>query len=123
MARRSNPYLDRAAIGLSGLCLLHCLSGALLLAVASASGSALFGHQVHWWGLLIALPLAVLGLVGGALHHGRWQAVAVGGFGLGAMAAALMAGHGTREIVLTVLGVTLVALAHAMNMRWGYRRS
>lgn len=118
MARQVNFLLDRIAIGLSGLCLVHCLFGALLLAVMSASGSALFGHDVHQIGLAVALPLAIIGLVGGALSHGRWQAVAIGGFGLGAMAGALMSAHGPREVALTILGVLLVAVAHAMNMRW-----
>ncbi|MGB3722474.1 MAG: MerC domain-containing protein [Pacificimonas sp.] len=118
MARGINSFFDRIAIGLSGLCLVHCLFGALFVAVLSASGSALFGHDVHRWGLAIAVPLAILGLVGGAMSHGRWQAVAVGGFGIGAMAAALIAGHGPREVVLTILGVVLVGIAHALNIRW-----
>ena len=118
MARPQNIFLDRIAIGLSGLCLVHCVFGALALAVMSASGSAFFGHHVHQIGIAVAIPLAIIGLVGGALNHGRWQAVAIGGFGLGAMAGALLAGHGPREILLTVLGVTLVGIAHLMNMRW-----
>ena len=122
MARTMNRIFDRVAIGLSGLCLVHCLFGALFVALLSASGSALFGHQVHQWGLAIAVPLAVLGLVGGAFGHGRWEAVAVGGFGIGAMFAALLSGHGMREVVLTILGVILVAIAHALNMRWAHRR-
>jgi hypothetical protein len=122
MAHKLNSMFDRIAIGLSGLCLVHCLFGALFVAIMSASGSAFFGHDVHRWGLAIAVPLAILGLVGGALGHGRWEAVAIGCFGVGAMGGALIAGHGAREVVLTVLGVILVAIAHALNMRWATRR-
>ncbi|MBZ6378663.1 hypothetical protein B5C34_11750 [Pacificimonas flava] len=118
MPRRLSPLIDRIAIGLSGLCLLHCLAGAVLIAVLSVSGTAFWGHDVHQIGLLVALPLAAAGLVGGALSHGRWQAVALGCFGLGAMTAALMSVHGGREIALTILGVVLVAIAHALNMKW-----
>ncbi|MBV7256775.1 MerC domain-containing protein [Pacificimonas sp. WHA3] len=120
MARRFNVYLDRFAIGLSGLCLVHCLIGALFMAFVAASGTAVLGHNVHQWGLAIAVPLAVVALVGGAVSHGRWEAVAVGSFGVGAMGGALLAGHGPREIVLTILGVILVAIAHALNMRWAH---
>ncbi len=118
MARTFHNAFDRIAIGLSGLCLVHCLFGALFVAILSASGSALFGHEVHKWGLAVAVPLAIVGLVGGAMSHGRWQAVAVGGFGIGAMAGALLSGHGPREVILTVLGVLLVGIAHALNLRW-----
>ncbi|EMD84102.1 MerC domain-containing protein [Pacificimonas flava] len=115
---RPNAFLDRVAIGLSGLCLVHCLFGALLVAFMSASGSIFLGHNVHQVGLLVAIPLAIAGLVGGAIGHRRWEAVAIGGFGLGAMAGALVSAHGPREVLLTVLGVILVGIAHAMNLRW-----
>ncbi|MGB7406670.1 MAG: MerC domain-containing protein [Pacificimonas sp.] len=120
MARSVNLFLDRLAIGVSGLCLVHCLFGALAISLLSASGSALFGHEVHQWGLAVAVPLAIVGLVGGAVSHGRWQGVAIGGFGVGAMTGALLVGHGPREIILTILGVILVAIAHALNMRWAH---
>ncbi|MBB5280020.1 hypothetical protein HNQ87_001167 [Pacificimonas flava] len=34
------------------------------------------------------------------------------------MAGALVSAHGPREVLLTVLGVILVGIAHAMNLRW-----
>ncbi|MEE4350883.1 MAG: MerC domain-containing protein [Pacificimonas sp.] len=120
MPLRANLLLDRIAIGLSGLCLVHCLGGVLLVTMASASGLALYGHDVHQWGLALAIPVAAVGLVGGALSHGRWQVIAVGGAGLAVMAAALTVGHGTEEVILTVIGVTMVAAAHVMNMRWAH---
>ncbi|MEO0500990.1 MAG: MerC domain-containing protein [Pseudomonadota bacterium] len=121
MTRAVRSALDKLAIGLSGLCLIHCLFGALFVAMLSVSGSALFGHEVHQIGLAVAVPLAVVGLIGGAFAHGRWEAVAIGSFGIGAMIAALLAGHGVREIVLTALGVTLVGIAHALNMIWSQK--
>lgn len=121
MTRRLNYWFDRWAIGLSGLCLLHCLFGGVALAIVSAGGSTLFGHDVHQIGLAIAFPLALFGLVGGAARHGRWQAVALGGFGLGAMGAALLAGHGLAEAVFTMIGVSFVGIAHWFNMRWAHR--
>lgn len=121
MAQHLNNLLDRWAIGLSGLCLVHCLFGGIALAIVSAGGSAFFGHEVHQIGLAVAFPLALLGLVGGAVAHGRWRAVALGGFGLGAMGAALLSAHGWPETLFTMLGVGLVAAAHWLNMRWSHR--
>ena len=40
----------------------------------------------------------------------------VGG-GVSLMASAVIAGHGTAEVMLTMAGVALVALAHVANMR------
>ena len=41
----------------------------------------------------------------------------LGAPGLAMMGAALLVGHGWREAVLTMLGVSLVAAAHIVNFR------
>lgn len=118
MPKHINLWIDRSAIGLSGLCLLHCMFGMVALALLSASSSAFFGHDIHKTGLAIALPLAILGLVAGAMKHRRRGALALGAVGLLAMSVALMMPHGAPELVLTIVGVVLVAAAHWFNMRW-----
>lgn len=42
---------DRLAVGLSGLCLVHCLASTMLLAVLSAAGGALLDPSIHEIGL------------------------------------------------------------------------
>jgi len=112
-------WIDRSAMGLSGLCLVHCLAGSLLLAVLSATGGLMWSHEVHMVGLLVAMPLAAVGLWRGVRRHGRWLVAALGGMGLGFMAGALFAAHGaTSEIFYTVLGVSLLGAAHLLNLRW-----
>jgi hypothetical protein len=118
MAERFSLWIDKSAIGLSGLCLIHCLIGTLFLAALSAGGSGLLGHTVHQVGLAIAMPLAIVGLAIGIRQHGRWLVAAIGGLGIGFMAGALWSAHGGGEAAYTMIGVVLVAFAHLLNMRW-----
>ena len=111
-------WIDRSALGLSGLCLLHCLAGALLLSLMSIGGG-LLSHTVHAWGLALALPLAALGLWRGFRHHMRWQVLALGAMGLSLMLASLFVPHGTGlEIATSIIGVGLLGTAHLLNLRW-----
>lgn len=116
------PYwIDRAALGLSGLCLLHCLAGAVLLAVL-AVGGGLWSHSVHAVGLAAAAPLAAFGLWRGLRLHHQPVVLVIGGAGLGLMAASIALGHGSSwEIAFSICGVSLLSLAHLLNLRWSAR--
>ena len=61
MNKLANSLLDRIAIGLSGLCLLHCMAGFVLLGLFSLTGDWL-DHRVHVVGLVLAMPLAAVAL-------------------------------------------------------------
>ena len=112
-------WIDRSALGLSGLCLVHCLVGSLLIAALSVSGGFIWSHNIHLVGLAMAIPLAGVGLWRGVRRHGRWLVAAVGGLGLGLMAGALFAAHGAAaEVFYTVLGVSVLGGAHLLNLRW-----
>ncbi len=117
MTRRLSFLIDKSAIGLSGLCLLHCVATTVALAMLSVGGIGFFQHDIHKTGLVIAMPLAALGLGWGVLRHGRWGVLALGTAGIGFMGVALMVTHGQAELVLTVIGVLLVAAAHWLNIR------
>lgn len=117
MTPRRDSWIDRSAMSLSGLCLVHCLAGSVLLAGVSATGG-LWGHSVHAFGLGIALPLAAIGLVRGTRRHRRGIVLALGGAGLALMAASLLLPHGTNEIAVSIAGVLLLATAHLLNLRW-----
>ncbi len=111
-------WIDRSAVGLSALCLAHCIVGALLVGVLTIGGSLAMSHEVHAFGLMLAMPLALLGLWRGIALHGRWQIGILGALGIMFMAGALVMAHGRfGEIALTVAGVSLLALAHIANMR------
>lgn len=110
-------WLDRAAIGLSGLCLAHCIGSAVLVALVASAGGALFHHAIHEVGLVLAIIFGVIGLGRGIARHGYMLPGAVGGLGLGVMAGALTLPHGGDEVLFTILGVGLVALGHDLNRR------
>lgn len=117
MSRPVNSLLDRLAIGLSGLCLLHCMAGFLLLSLFAVSGD-LLDHRVHIVGLALAMPLAAVALWRGWRIHGRAWIAAVGLAGLVVMAASLAVEHGDiAEMFVSMAGVSLLALAHWRNLR------
>jgi MerC mercury resistance protein len=110
--------LDRLAIGLSGLCLAHCLATAVLLTVIASAGSVLLHPAFHEIGLTLAMGLAALALGRGVIAHGYALPVWVGSLGLGVMAGALTLPHeGGGEAIYSILGVLIVALGHDLNRR------
>lgn len=108
--------LDRFGILLSGLCVVHCLLGVVLVGVMGLGGELLLSPAIHRIGLALALGIGIASLGFGVVRHGRIGPLVIGGFGLLLMAAALLAGHGVQEAVLTVAGVSLVAFAHIRNL-------
>ena len=117
MAQRLSSWLDRSAMTLSGLCLVHCLIGSLLLTAASLS-AGLLSHDVHAVGLAIALPLAAFALWRGVNVHGQRGVAVLGSAGIALMASSLMVGHGgPGEVLLSVAGVSLLGAAHWWNLR------
>ncbi|WP_326525162.1 MerC domain-containing protein [Sphingomonas sp.] len=109
--------LDRFAIGLSGLCLAHCLATAVLVALASAAGALLVDPIFHEVGLALAIPLGAIALGRGIWEHGYMMPSAVGSLGLGVMAGALTLPHSDVEVLYTLIGVGLLALGHDLNRR------
>lgn len=109
--------LDRMAIGLSGLCLVHCIASAVFVAFLAAGGSFLLDPIFHEVGMSIAVVLAVVGLGRGIVTHGYMMPASVGGLGLGVMLASLAIGHENGGTIYSILGVLIVALGHDLNRR------
>jgi len=109
--------VDRIAIGLSGLCLVHCLASAILVAMLASAGGMLLNPVIHEVGLLVAIGLGLVALGRGIVEHGFMMPAAVGGLGLGVMAGALRLPHDGAEVVYTILGVAILALGHDLNRR------
>lgn len=117
-ARGSNEErIDRLAIGLSGLCLIHCVASAVFVTFLAAGGSFLLDPIFHEVGMTIALVLGVFGFGRGIVRHGYMLPSAVGGLGLGVMAGSLMVGHEHGGTLYSILGVMIVALGHDLNRR------
>lgn len=111
----STRRLDRLAIGLSGLCLVHCLATAVLLGLLSAAGGYLGSPMIHEVGLSLAMVLGTVALGRGIFEHGFMMPSAVGALGLGVMAGALSMPHDGSEALSTVIGVGILALGHELN--------
>ena len=109
--------MDRIAMALSGLCLVHCLASAILVAVLASAGGMLLNPHIHEVGLVIAITLGIVSLGRGIVEHGFMMPAAVGGLGLSVMSGALSLPHDGAEIVYTIIGVAILALGHDLNRR------
>ena len=107
--------LDRFAIGLSGLCLVHCLGTTVMLAMLASAGGMLGAHWIHEVGLTLAMVMGAIALGRGILQHGYTMPSAVGGLGLGVMWGALTLPHDGTEALYTMVGVAILALGHRLN--------
>jgi len=116
--------LDATGVGLSALCIAHCLflpAAAAATPMLAPEAGALLGlsHDWHLLLLAIAAPVSLVGL-GWSVRATRagWPIFVVGLVGLSIMA--LGASHvfsATIETVLTLTGVTVLAGAHFANWR------
>jgi hypothetical protein len=112
----STGRLDRIAMGVSGLCVVHCIATAVLLGLLASAGGLLGRPIVHEVGLTLAMIIGAIALGRGFQEHGFMLPAAVGAMGLGVMAGALSLPEGGREPIYTVAGVLIVALAHRLNV-------
>jgi hypothetical protein len=111
----TNHRLDHYAIGLSGLCIVHCLGTAVFLGLLASASGVLGQPWIHEVGLTLAMILGAVALGRGVLEHGFMMPSAVGALGLGVMAGALTLPHDGSEAAYTVAGVALLALGHRLN--------
>jgi hypothetical protein len=109
--------MDRLAIGLSGLCLIHCLASAIFVAMLASAGGLLLHPAIHEVGLVIAIGLGIVAQGRGVMEHGFMTPSAVGGLGLGVMAGSLALPEGGAGTVYTIVGVLILALGHDLNRR------
>ena len=115
--RVQGGVVDRMAIGLSGLCLVHCLASAIFVAVLASAGGMLLNPAIHEVGLMFAIALGIVALGRGIFDHGFMMPSAIGGLGLGVMAGSLQLPEGGLGTVYTILGVSILALGHDLNRR------
>ena len=121
--------LDRIAVQLSGLCLLHCLALPLLIAVVPVLGltehAHVFFHQLMLFGVV---PIAVMSLGRGYIVHRRARVPFLGVLGVALLAAAALVVHPHAHIGptvtgeaaerwITVAGALILAGAHTINAR------
>lgn len=109
--------LDRMAIGLSSLCLIHCVATVLLAATLASAGAALANPAWHEIGFALAMLIGAIALGRGYLAHHDLRPLLIGGAGLALMGVGLIRAEGLPEIASTMAGVALLAFAHRLNAR------
>jgi hypothetical protein len=116
--------LDATGVGLSVLCVAHCLFFPIAAAVApmlipGASHAIGGDHSVHTVLFLIAAPVSLIGLLWGIRASGSGRLTLIAGL-LGLALMGLGFSHlfaPVIETALTILGVSVLAGAHIANWR------
>ncbi|MDB5705681.1 MAG: MerC mercury resistance protein [Sphingomonas bacterium] len=118
-ARARADWIERAALGASLLCLVHCLALPLLIAALPMLSRLLsLPESVHVWLLAFAVPASGLALVSGRMRHGAVYPLVVGATGLALLAVgALVVATTPAETWVTVAGSLSLAFAHGANWR------
>ena len=112
----STSRLDRLAMGLSGLCAVHCVATAVLLGLLASAGGLLGKPIIHEVGLTLAMILGAIALGRGFREHGFLLPMAVGATGLAIMGFAMTLHESGYEPLVTILGVGVLALGHRLNL-------
>ena len=113
---------DKAAIGLSFACALHCLVVPFFLAIFPSSAlSGLGDERIHLSLLALIIPISVFSLTLGCRVHRNLTVVSVGVAGICILVFSALFAHDigieSLETVGTLLGSGIVALSHAMNFK------
>lgn len=108
--------LDRLAMGLSGLCAVHCVATVALLGLLASAGGLLGRPIIHEVGLALAMIVGAIALGRGVRDHGFILPSVVGIVGLGTMAYAMTLHETGLEPAFTIAGVMILALGHRLNI-------
>ena len=116
-------YLDKLAIFLSSVCILHCLLAPVaitLIPVLSLSAIAQDEsfHQLMLW---VVVPTSVIALLIGCHRHRELQIAATGVIGMGILAMTAFWGHSLfgiqGEKIASIVGGCVLAISHYLNFR------
>jgi len=109
---------DSSAVGLSGLCLAHCLALPVAAAALPALGALASAEWVHILFLLFALPLSVIALWRKPDSRRDIVIMLLAVIGLALLAAGAFPAHWPElDEQLTILGSISLVTAHVWN-RW-----
>ncbi len=110
---------DRVGIGVSGLCLVHCLIAPFALAVLPLWPAAFTLHAwLHVAFALVLIPITGYAMWGARRWHGSRQAAGLLGAGLLLVVAAAFGPFGEMSAaVVTILGSVLLVAGHWRNWR------
>ena len=115
-------YTNNLSIGLSAICVVHCLAVPLLIILLpSLTALQLDNEALHGWLLLGVIPCSLFSLLIGCKQHKSHRVLLIGLCGLIVLISAVFVEglqHGEiLEKVLTVVGACIVAIGHYLNFR------
>jgi hypothetical protein len=113
-------FLDNAAVALSGICLLHCLTLPVLIAVVPFMSQFGEGH-FHAQMLLVVLPVSVIAFTLGFRRHHVRRVAAWGVIGMLLLVLGATVVHSSfgliADRVATICAALILASAHYFNNR------
>ena len=114
--------LDRASIGLSILCVLHCFATPILLVFApSLLALGVADEKFHFLLIFLILPASLVALTLGCRSHGNMSVVYWGCVGVLVLLGTLVLGHDllgdVGEKIMTVFGSGLLVIGHTLNLQ------
>jgi hypothetical protein len=115
-------YLDRIAISLSTICIVHCLAMPFLVALLPVVALS-FGGDGHFHALMLWLvvPTSAIGFSLGYRVHHHSRIVVAGAVAVAVLALVALWGHEhwdpTFEVTVNVAASILLAIAHWLNFR------
>ncbi len=113
---------DKVSVGISVLCLFHCLLFPSLMVVLSSFISLTLNSElIHYMLLFIVVPISSFALIVGLNNHKNSFIFFVGLLGLAILVSALLIELPitiiSGEILLTIVGSFLVSFAHYKNYK------
>jgi hypothetical protein len=115
-------YLDRIAITLSTICIVHCLAMPFVVALLPIAAIT-FGSDGHFHALMLWLvvPTSAVGFALGYRVHAKVGVVLTGAVAVAILAVVALWGHAhwnpTVEVAVNVAASFLLANAHWRNFR------
>lgn len=115
--------LDKFAVFLSGVCVLHCLITPVLITLLpiltlNAFVEDLLFHKLMLW---LVLPTSCIALFIGCRKHRDWMIAGTGIVGMAILVIVAFFGHDflsdSMEKVATSLGGIVLAISHVLNYR------
>lgn len=119
---KAQKLLDRFAIGISSLCVFHCLATPVLLILIPALASTVVADETfHKVLLVFVLPASSLALLLGCRRHKDWVVLSLGTLSLALLVLIAYFGHEllgeNGETVATVISSLVLAASHLRNYR------
>lgn len=109
---------DRAALAISGACLVHCLAVPVIFALMPTIATFVrLPESLHLWLVVIAAPISGYALLVGRVGYGNCRPLTFATVGLVLLIVGATAAEAALETLATIAGGLLLAAAHVLNWR------